>query len=395
MAHKLLKGEYKVIKGLLDDNPFSWKGEPFTISYVSLKTTNLLITRFSYKEPRRRRYNPYGVKTIRRDTVSSVAISDKVAFYVNDLDIGSHVRCKQVMQLDDKIEAVYLISGNASDIKLIQEELGMIKPIPLVSSIKRDKKARVAAASISEVNPLNSVQLLKYDNTDGRYKKPATYWKKDKYRVANGGVYVCIDRYKIAGMNPESYIREYESTLSLIGENLEDIDVIGAKYRTAEKLRHMDNWITLADYVRKRVRSYLKLNDFSKEVAWDTEYQSLKNMTCYDNYRFFLKDIDVDENSVLGEFITTVDKVQESIKDIDVSTHRTLAYRHGDEEVKIEKVGLLDLWEAVIDAYPLLSSINSVYSNKDKIKEYIKAMDYMSANSTPIEVVQEKEKIAA
>jgi hypothetical protein len=374
-VYELIKGEYSTIKGLLDGMKFEWNGNAISVGYVNVdkmvKDGLFKIERFETKSYYRRYQSKTGV---RKSNATSIQVNKSVAMYWNDLNVGSNVRCRQVLlDVNSDVEVVYLIHTDAAGLKALRDELG-IAVIEPVSVIERIKQTR--ATGSTEVNPLNSAKLLIYDNDDADCDVPASYWRKDKVRVSHGGIYVTIDRYKVNDDTADVYINRMLDALEAIDED-NDIQVIGARWKVAQELEAAGGWVSLKDYVKGKVEAHLEAEKLGENIALAKQLNGLHNaMYRYDS----LRKMDVADDGTLGEFLTLLGLVEDAVGD---KAHADKMTRvAGMFGIEIEAKTDIDLdaeWNKVMKAYPLMFAINEwkIDSHKDDLQVYIKAMDLL------------------
>lgn len=382
LAYKLVKGEYSTVKGIIGKSPFEWGGNPITVGYHHTELSNLSINHFFYKETYRRYTS--GCKIIKEST-SSIQCTEGVVFFWDDLTSGSHVRCKQVLNNENgTVKNVYLVSGTPEDIKELELELGLESPIPPVSSIIREKKV---CSNSYDVNPLNSSKLLVYDDSDANSQDPSSWWRKEKLRVNDGGVYVIINRYKISDEMPSCYMNRMAETLKLVNEDLGDIDVIGAKCSMYSKLSSMSEWTSLEDYVKEKVMSYFKVNNVEDTIISYKELQKLKHDTQFLRYRTVLGEIAtemvLDKDSRIMKLLDTVKEIEDTIYpnnkiNSNIESYVCLANRYQYlANVEANKMGLLEIWNDISSQYPLMFAVSAwdISSYNEAIKDYIRVKD--------------------
>lgn len=378
-AYKLIHGKYNTVKGLLDNETFSWNGKPITIGYVEIDTKGLHMTRFNSRAAYRRyRYQ----RVSQKQTVKNIQVTENVRIFWNDLKTGTHVRCKQVLNEVSGVEAVYLISGtrfnNETDGDIAARrielaiELGIDEILP-ISSIIRDKKVR--ATGDGSVNPLNSSRLLVFDaDGDGDNSTPSGYWKKGKLRVNNGGMYVRIDRYKVFGENPKCYINDLFRDLESMGVDTADFVIIGAKTAIVGQLEEREEWTELRDYVKEVATDYLRGVNLSERIALDNSIRLFKS-----TYSLNVKDLgEIRVDKPLGKFIKRLDEsiaIVGDVTELKQAIHLTRNYCSSNDSVKVYNFTME--WNSVLGHYPLMKVLSSwqLVDNLGHVTEYINAID--------------------
>ena len=250
-----------------------------------------------------------------------------------------------------------------------------IKP---VSSIIREKKERMAGAG--DVNPLNSAKLLVFDDDGtGHSRNPSGYWKKEKVKAKEGGIYVGIDRYKIYGNDPSDWIKKYTDILQIIGEDISDLDIIGAKTASVGLLHASDVWVSLKDYTETKAREYLDANNLVERMGLRTSIFQLQGHDHYSTLKN-MKGLDSDINKPLGKFFAKVDELKVKLgdtKDLELFMNRANGLFDFNTESNLVK--LHSEFCSLMDHYPMLRIMNrwDMSGNEVAIKEYIDALDLL------------------
>jgi len=265
--------------------------------------------------------------------------------------------------------------GDKAHIQELAKELGLpeIKP---VSSIIREKKERMSGAG--EVNPLNSAKLLVFDaDGDGDSCNPSGYWKKEKVKAKEGGVYVGIDRYKIHGNDPSCWIARYTDILQVIGEDISDLVIIGAKSASVGLLVDSDLWVSLKDYTETKAREYLDANNLVERMGLRLSIQQLQGHNHYTALKV-MKGLDAEISKPLGKFFAKVGELKVKLgdtKDLEAFMNRSNGLFNFNAEANTVK--LHSEFCSLMDHYPMLRIMSywDLSGNEVAIKEYIDAID--------------------
>jgi hypothetical protein len=96
-----------------------------------------------------------------------------------------------------------------------------------------------------------------YDASKNAYKD-SDYWKSAEINEDDNVIYVSIERFKIDGCSPNTYIDKRMMILSEIGLEISNLKVYGIK--KSSKVTS-DKWIKLDDYVQDCVAKFIKDNE--------------------------------------------------------------------------------------------------------------------------------------
>jgi hypothetical protein len=262
--------------------------------------------------------------------------------------------------------------GNASPaaLKLFCEEVG-VDSIPNISTIEKKKDGSVYKQA--EYNPKNATKLLVFDKDEGNHEsyKPSTYWKKEKVDLDAGGIYVNITRYKVNGdTDPAEYIESMDNILDSLGDNLNNVTIVGAKDSVVDKLAQHKGWKTLPQYVEshpnlpKRISVATALNRFESGRTY------LQNV---------LMELSLDATKPCGKFVERVKLLKKSVRDREslIRLQRVADKFQVKLVDKSQKIDLDKEWEAVEKCYPLFNELDcwTVKDSKKGVKEYIDALD--------------------
>jgi hypothetical protein len=393
LSNEIINGEYKHLKPILDGkNVFEWKKTKIGESWIKIEIEGLDIMTFAPKSYWRRRNHNSNNPTITREQTNNIQTKNSVRFFEADISKGSHVRCRQLILESEitqqgsynqeerrDIDRVYLLSGSKKKIAEFKKTLGMTDAIPPISSIERTKNTTTGTLRAVDYNPKNGTRLLVYETDDNLWSSCdySTYWRNEKIRVSDGGIYVHINRYKVDGdMNPETYMNDLSETLKLIGEDLDKLTIVGAKNSVAVKLDADENWTKLHVYVKEKLEAYAKDGDILERV----NRVALINYLDRNGGQMFkmCAKMNLDKEKPLGEFLERVSAIREQIKESKRMTRlNSVLTRYSiiksDAEEKLH-----DEWTKLSEkTYPLLEELDgwNISKKKGQIQEYINALD--------------------
>ena len=401
LAVELSTGIYSNLSSIFKIGDIKYRGieleDGLGNRYVSIPKSiedDLHITSFSLQSRSRRRSrysysydNGLVIGTNSDPTAIHIKTADKIKFFIKDIDVGSHVRCKQVLNesMDDPnnpLETVYLISENQGSgaIAELMKYLGYEGKIDNVSIIERKRKPR---GSNPNGNPLNAKKVLKFNNDQMGYSLDdnSGYWETDNIDLEDGGIYVNLDRYKINGVHPNEYLKSYYAALLCIG--IDDPTIYGVKNSLLPKVVSNPKWVKLRDYVLSTIEKHIADNDLAKELIKVKVYKS------YSSYQ----DNFVSENHHEWECAdkSAIVRYLDHVEDI-----RNANAKYGDLYSHVINLGIdIDGMETesgniynsindsrneIYKSYPMLKMIsdnyryNSHYDN-DVVSAYIKLVD--------------------
>ena len=406
-AVELSNGTYSGLKSIFKVGDILFKGQEIegglSSSIVNIEKElrdEIGIEAFAPRSRRRRknRYSSYNsdekIVSLSRD-VNGIAVKSKgFKFFTKDIDRGSHIRCKQVINAskdtDEQIDIVYLLDeGDTDAISRLMDVLGYEGDIDPISSIERPK--RVSNGS-GENNPMNSKKMLVYqtDTDEHNRHEKSSYWTTEKVDVKLGGLYVPISRYKIFGdYDPSEYIEPLISTLASVGIDTEDLKVVGVKTAMQDKIINDDNWTNLKEYAKAKVEKHIEDNDIRKHLVIAKAYtNSLQSGSRFDNFVKTHKDEwKLVNDSPISKYSELLDEWKES-KNLITESERLMARVNlswYDEAAQADTEKLdkerIALFEEVSATYPMLKLVADSYTyDGETVKNYIDLIDGMNKN---------------
>jgi len=408
LAVELSSGKYSSLKAIFKVGEITYKGQEIEdglgSTIVSLPKdlrNDLDIEVFAPRRRKRRRsrYSSYSsydgdpIVAMTKDPEGISVKSDKgFRFYLKDIDRGSHIRCKQIVneskESDNVIDTVYLLTdisedGNNDAIQRLMDLLGYEGMVAPISTVERPKRASRASG---DYNPMNSKKMLVYQTDTSLHDETvkSSYWVSEKVDVRHGGIYVSIDRYKVHGeIQPDDHISPLMHVLTLIDEDT-DFNVIGVKTAMQDKVREDDNWITLKEYVVGKVRDYLADQDLRSDFITAMAYEGMTYN--YDSrLSSSIRNQDwstVDGNSPIHLYLALVDEGQKAANK--VKTARGICSRvcipwmeEGDEDAELQRESKGRAFTVALgsikETYPMLHM--ALTSNE---YDHAKTLDYIA-----------------
>ena len=405
LAVKLSQGKYSNLKSIFGVGQIKYKGKEIegglgqTIVALPDKIKNgLHIEVFAPRNKMRRRY--YGsdntVLALTHDPTGISVNSSGFRFFLKDMDRGSHVRAKQVINeskdTNEEVNTVYLLEERVKgSIQALRDLLGYEGDIDPISTIERPKRASRGTA---DYNPMNAKRMLVYQTDSSHHlsNEKSTYWKMDKVDVRHGGIYVPISRYKVDGHDdtPDKYIEQYIRTLNVIGEDTTDIKIVGVKTALQDKVKADPDWITLNDYVKGKVEEFVEANDLRKHfIALRADDNANSDSSKVSNFiEFHHKEWDIADDSPIAKLVELVAGWKESAdvaKKYGVIVSR-LGIEWEDDKAKkqIKAMGneRKALYDEVVATYPMLKLVADSYQyDKGIVRDYIALIDRVNGQS--------------
>ena len=393
LTHEILTGEYAHLKEILKgQNVFEWKGTQLDgNSYIKIddiKNKGITIQWFSPKTSWRRRRTSSD-PTIGHEEVSAVHAKKSSKVFFADITRGSHLRCRQVIlesptienkrnyynSVEKSIDNVYLVHGDKKSVEAFRKEIG-IDVIPPISSIEKKKNSSVYKTA--EYNPKNATKLLVYETDESLHdSQNSSHWRKEKVQLDAGGVFVGINRYRVCGENADSYIQTINENLALIGESLDDVEIVGAKASIAHELYNDKNWKTLREYAIDKIKAHVKDNKLDDKINMAVQLNQAE--ISLGRIQKLVLDMNVDKTKPCGKFITAVKDIRKFQGDKEklLNVYRLMNKFNIELAGKKDIIDLDSEWEKVGKAYPLMDDLDvwGIEDKKGEVEEYVNALD--------------------
>jgi len=387
LADSLWNGEYSDIKNMVSD--MTWNGEKVSSNRVKVSDIeNLQVTRFYQK-----RY--YG-NSVTHETSPDIMVAEKSALFINDLNRGSHIRCRK-HQRDTANENVYLITLQTDKaLRELRKALGMPKGMKIenVSTLPSPSAGR---RSSGVVDPRSKAKLLEYSPSEYANEDTSArdLWQPSEvdYKEEEG-VYVVIDRYQVLDQCDQKF-HPYErmkallqSYFDLTGDRFED-PIYGVRQRDVEKLEKRGGWVRFEDVIKEKLQEFVG----SFDVRGAKDAREDLNSFLYEgkNQRVLLLLNDIPENQRLP----LVQKVLVSVEKIQNLPNPHVAYNVAAligadvdsmaETNDTEKVegNYRDSFKELVETYPLLPLLDG-HGQDGRIERIV---DYMAL----VDVFESKE----
>lgn len=169
-------------------------------------------------------------------------------FYWNDLKIGGHVRCKNVIENDNSKTVFMFDFSNPTEKQALLDKLGMpddsyIKPISSVpyTVVKSPRAKRGKLGSLLEFNS-STYHVTKQ-------------WKTSAVDLTLGGVYVEVDGYSVK--NSKFSNETLRKVIEHVGITT---PIYGVRTKIIGKVNTLSNWKHIDDFIKEELEKYLKIN---------------------------------------------------------------------------------------------------------------------------------------
>jgi hypothetical protein len=402
----LMKDQYRSLKNLISNENFNWKDitiEGFS-NIVNIPIdlySEVTITRFA-KKNKRNRHSYSTSSVISQDVgVKYLYCDNDSTFLWKDISTGSMKRCKQLLNENENLKCVYLVSSKTKELmgrletkteaeklenlKSFEEFLGTsIKP---VSSIVVDK-TRYSSSNINYKK--NNAQFIVYDYSKYDSNTPSSAWEpitidiKDNYTTR---IYVYLDRYCIGSKKAISYIADHKTTLRLINE-VTDFEIIGVKSKSIHLVKNKPNWISLNEYVRNMLVEYVNKNDIAYTISNMEKIREFnRNPIAKELIEIYEKNYSKVERknkkSPIRSLLLKTKMVKRSLKNKTLQNIENIAMEVRNYNIELKSktrkdIGLAEEIENVFNHYPLIRVLQSSYYVRNYPKEimhYINAVD--------------------
>lgn len=204
--------------------------------------------------------------------------SNMVKLVVDDLDRGAMTRCKHYISITPNINFVYLFKfGSPQDRQNVVNTLGITDDhfIPASSLQKPPKAQRASRQAVEE-----STNVLLYN--DSRHTSCYSYWKNIEKDLADGGLYVEVNRFKVKfnGTLENPYrIANIVVCLKSLGF---DTVVYGLKTAVISQALRKGKWECFFEYAKRIAEEKEKELNAAQRIADDKEFSKLANCSRID-----------------------------------------------------------------------------------------------------------------
>ncbi len=370
------KGQVKAIKLL-------WRGQKINPNIEVETTQDLKIDGFNVKNTRNRRgYGSSRVKHrkfcpgVRHETFTIVA-SNKVVFFVNDLEKGGVVsRIKCFVEAHDEVSEAYLIR-NGTDVALI-DFLTLVggADVRKVSELPKPDRKTSAAGGIRG----NAYKFV-MQHARGEHS-----WEHDSVDYKAGGYYFPVTRLKVMRGD-----KTWSGNLTSIMAMAKDLGVFdyettplhGIPVGHIKKLQ--GNWINLFDHFAEKIAKMASTDAMKKQIADHSGLDDLFDEVYHgEGLAKKLENIVARLNDQNGMIRTLLNSLKSTKKG--GTTFQNFQSFSSDLSISLEAkdaINLLDMWKKILQTYPMIGGMMDTWSLNDsdivKIADYMNIVDELTA----------------
>ena len=384
MLWDLKNGSWSELFFLVDNASLAWKNEKLNFEIVTFSNQDVEISRLMRKEKRRRRgYSYSGGKPRYEISIFSSGFwaTFKNKFYVNDLWNSEFKYKKTVLprlisikENNEKDDIIIIKEKIVGGLRNFKYSIGLPDDFVFnkVSDIPYTAPEKIKAERNYTYNPKNNLAVFTYNGKD---YSPESSWDSTNIDLEGGGVYVTIERYKINGNYPHSYIENIRGSLESVESSLPI--VYGIKSRMMDKIKGKKNWVELSDYKNNLVKDYFengKGKDFIDGYLFDSSLSIFLNTTGYNSFEKkainYLKYLENDD--ICKDFIALHERADKE------NNKRGLYHSYLNIEGKIapneryDKM-IKDFFEHIATKYPILKIVKDTLWEEDEeiLKKYL------------------------
>lgn len=285
----------------------------------------------------------------------------------NDLNIGAISRCDGYLR-GKEAGIIYLVKfESAAERANFINILGINSDeIVLASSLPAVSKTRNTSSRYS-----NSAKIYRF--TAGDYTRQYSYWKDETINMADGGVYVELNRYAVIFGDNNNYspqnIQSIINNLTSLGIK---VNLYGVRKDVAKPFKTSSKWINFFDYVKNllnianvnnKIANLLYYSDVSSKLEYKKYWvqllrvkEKIKDKFVLDNLQVFNPLLENDISKV-GHYRIIADKIGYVFKS-DVKT--TMTHTESD----------------LLSKRPMLKYVFDSYYESMSSSELSKCVDY-------------------
>lgn len=268
MLWRLISGELNKFRGLIDVSGILWNGQKLTLGNLHLGAGSGVLDCTQFVRS--------GKKIVRRNT-KEIEVTANTVFFINDLNTGTITRVRYHINNVAPNANVYVLQVTSEADALVAlgkqgDTLGRASDLP---------KPPRGVYGATEKGKAQALVL----NLDGDSRYAADYWDlvDEDFDLADGGIYVPLERYDVFGVSPKKYIQDKLDELGTIGLDLSTIEVIGLKRKLQDKVANNPKWVRLDAYITEQVKTKLsdatvapKLANHDQVEKFDSQFEWVK-----------------------------------------------------------------------------------------------------------------------
>lgn len=269
MSRAITKGEYAPFKEALKGQDFQWKG--LEINHKPINLTDMGNLEMLDIEVLKFEENDKG--KVKHDRVTCISPDANVEFVVNDLNLGAFSRCKY-----------HISSGNAKAVYLLR----FIQPAiqqKFVTLCGMEGEVFGQASAMPRPPSFSSGVLSNKGKArgllfNGSYtRRSERIWDATDIVVADGGIYVPVDRYNIVGKADRAgyWFERRFAELHSLNIDTSNLAIIGVKKRAMKKIESNPNWIHFDAYCKQVMTAKLTDPSLAQKFADSREMNRASN----------------------------------------------------------------------------------------------------------------------
>jgi len=315
-----------------------------------------------------------GKSSTRRRTSHYINAYKETKFYLNDLKKGAYATAERDTQ--DGKHCVWLLTFKGTDEEMKEAKEYFIKTVGItesqlvyVSTLPQATKAGYAGSRKTKQFEFVNKNTSGYRSS----RRQDNWWKEVTIDLEQGGYYVRLSGFKIAGPTDEMEA----SDLGRLLTNAADLGIKvppvinGIRPSHVEKIKEDNDWINLFDYLLEQLKVYAQKNNYVAAIEELTQFSSL-NETRYDDLAKLRSSIDITKPmGVFLENFARIQKMQNTMEDkISPLTHlsSSLGYTLPKSVVVFD---LLTEEKKLNQTYPMFKLADNYRFDKEQAKTVI------------------------
>jgi len=254
--HELIDGEFRNMRTLLDLSTVTWQGKSIegTIRTSDKQMVGSHVLTFE---------TGYGVRPRRRDCVRHITPRSNVGIFINDVERGAYAASQRAIE-SGRYSFIYLVRfDDDAAKKSFMDYVGVVENDLTYVSKEPKPKRTVAPRDKQKVFEFQ-VDAMPY----WQHRYPKNWWKDTQIDMADGGLYVEINKFKVRHNNQESAPNQINKVI----ENLGALDIVvptiyGVKTAALGKVKKHADWQCFYEWAQQQFETYLKSKNISGLAA--------------------------------------------------------------------------------------------------------------------------------
>ena len=417
LHYEIFCGEYRAFSEMIQSSALQWNGIP--LSSTEIRNDSGMYVRL-FRSSATIGYERRRTTTLREGkSVDSIAPRKETLFVIEEDDCKSmYRRCAHYCETHPNIKYLYFLSPSEAPDKLDvvlsgnpQNPVAIIPAYPtaqeqldklvLKLGIDPNDIAKISALELpprivrsgygtggNGLTDTGKARILRLSSNYSRHDC-ASNWIAETVDVAQGGIYVEVNRYKIQNTfgTPlfSSVYDLYRNVLNEIeaaGISIRNTPIYGVKTSFLPRIKNNPKWVKFEDYCRAIIKDAVSRNEQNISNAIATDHFVNNNAIFYMNKIVYLLG-KVDASKPFGKFLAAYKSMSMLSKDsIMFRSLWSIANKFGILGNDCPAHDLKSLQEKVVASYPMLGLLNTA-DNKfeatqrhlEVIEEYVKFLD--------------------